>query len=72
MTAVLASVVVGGSGYLSLAAAMATLYVLVQIYFAAMLLATAVTLRSTRAATPLGRVRWVQVALSSPWRCSGH
>jgi hypothetical protein len=70
VTAVLAFVVVGSSGYLSLAAAMATLYVLVQIYFVAMLLATAVTLRSTRAATPLGRVRWMQVpvlALAVLW-----
>jgi hypothetical protein len=69
-TAALALLVLGGAGYLSLGAAMATLYVFVQVYFVALLLATALTLRRTRAGASLGRVRWIHVpvlALAVLW-----
>lgn len=70
VTAVLAFLVLGGGGYLSLAAAMATLYVFVQVYFVTLLLAAVMTLRRRSSGAPLGRVRWMQVpvlALAVLW-----
>lgn len=70
VTAVLALLVLAGAGHLSLGAAMATLYVFVQVYFVAVLLATAMTLRRTCSTAPLGRVSWIHVpvlALAVLW-----
>lgn len=70
VTGLVAFLVLGFGGYLIGSAPGATMYVLEQFYFVAILVATALVLRELRTASPIGRVRLVHVpvlALAVLW-----
>ncbi|KQV72747.1 hypothetical protein ASC64_19040 [Nocardioides sp. Root122] len=69
-TAAIAFVVLGFGGYLAMAVTMAGMYVFEQLYFIGLLIATALSVREQRAASPLGRIRLVHlpvVAMAVLW-----